>query len=256
MTYLKTNRDAWNQRVATHVQSKFYDVSGFLAGNSSLKPIELAAMPHVQGQTLLHLQCHFGLDSLSWARMGAQVTGVDISDVAIDQARKLQQQTGLDARFMANDVYQFGATNQEQYDWVFTSYGAICWLPDLNLWAQTVANSLASGGSFFMVEFHPVIDLLSGFAYFHQAEPDVYKETTYTENAKGSGQTVALWSHPIGDVINALLGQGLVLVSVNEHDHSPFDCFTGLVEQAPGRHVRLHEGHAVPLLYSIMARKP
>ena len=138
--YFAMNRSAWDQRAQVHFGSKFYNVAGFLAGETSLREIERAELTDVAGKRLLHLQCHFGLDTLSWARQGAVCTGVDISSVAIQKARELAAQTRLNTEFVCSDVYGFERTHSEPYDIVFTSYGAICWLPDLTRWAQVVAN--------------------------------------------------------------------------------------------------------------------
>lgn len=255
MKHFNTNKNSWNQRVETHFNSKFYDVPGFLAGHSSLNAIELNELNDVAGKSMLHLQCHFGLDSLSWARLGAQVTGVDISDSAIDKAKQLQQQTQLNANFICADVYAFGASNQQQFDLVYTSYGALCWLPDLDRWAQVVTNALRSGGQFYMVEFHPIIDLMAGYSYFHSDEPDVSAEETYTENSDGSQHEFAVWAHPLGDVITALVKAGLAIQMVKEFDYSPYNCFAGMEEKQAGRFYLEHKNQQVPMVYSIRAEK-
>ena len=253
MEYFKTNKNSWNKRVATHVNSKFYDVPGFLSGNTSLNEIELSALPDVNGLSLLHLQCHFGLDSLSWARLGADVTGVDISDEAIKKANELKIKAQLKAEFVTADIYTFGEANKKQFDVVYTSYGAICWLPDLNRWAEVVSKCLKPGGTFYMAEFHPIIDLLAGYDYFHQAEPDISLEDTYTENCDGSKHEFAVWAHPLSDVITALIKAGLLIESVNEFDYSPYNCFDGMQEKQTGRFYLEHKGHHVPMVYSIKA---
>lgn len=255
MKHLETNKNSWNQRVETHFNSKLYDVPGFLAGKTSLNDIELAGLTNIKGQSLLHLQCHFGLDTLSWARMGAQVTGVDISDAAIDKAKQLKKQCNLAAKFVAADVYSFGEQSTVQYDIVYTSYGAICWLPDINLWAQVVAERLKPGGRFFMAEFHPMIDLIAGFSYFHKSEPDVEAEDTYTENCDGTKHEFAVWTHTLGDVISALIKAGLHIASLHEYDYSPYNCFTGMLEKQPGKFYLEHENNHVPMIYSIAAVK-
>ena len=180
MDHLSINKKAWDNRTKVHVESKFYDVAAFKNGKCSLNPIELEQVGDVQGKSLLHLQCHFGQDTLSWARRGAVVTGVDLSGEAIEQANRLKQALGLKADFIESDVIQFGRENGQQFDIVFTSYGALCWLPKLMDWAQTVAKSLKSGGELHLVEFHSFNDLLSGYSYFPNAEPDIEEEGTYT----------------------------------------------------------------------------
>lgn len=254
--HFNTNKSSWNNRVETHFTSKFYDVPGFLAGQSSLNSIELEGLGDVNDKSLLHLQCHFGLDTLSWARLGAAATGVDISDAAIDKANELQQQTQLNAQFVCADVYSYGAQSQQLFDIVYTSYGAICWLPDIKLWAQTVADKLKAGGQFYMAEFHPLIDLLAGYDYFHKPQPDVEQEDTYTENCDGSKHEFAVWTHTMADVISALIDAGLSIEKIKEYDHSPYNCFEGMLEKQPGKFYLEHKNHHVPMVYSISAKKP
>ncbi|MBU3003115.1 class I SAM-dependent methyltransferase [Paraglaciecola arctica] len=255
MDYLEINKEAWDKRTQVHVGSQFYDVEAFKAGKSSLNAIELKLLGNVEGKKLLHLQCHFGLDTLSWARLGARVTGVDLSAAAIEQANILKSQLGLPATFIANDVYQFDNENTEKFDIVFTSYGVLCWLPNLNKWANTIANSLRVGGEFHLVEFHPFNDLLSGYRYFPQIEPDIEDEGTYTENCDGTKSTVVTWAHSLSEVINALISVGLIIEFFNEYAFSPYDCFEGLEHVTGKGYQMLHKGQQVPLIYAIKARK-
>lgn len=253
--YFEMNRLAWDQRARVHVESTFYDVAGFLAGNTALREIELAELTGVNGKRLLHLQCHFGLDTLSWTRLGAVCTGVDISPVAIEQARRLAGQAGLAAEFVCSDVYGFRPAGHGAFDIVFTSYGAICWLPDLGRWAEVVASNLAAGGAFYMVEFHPIYDLIAGYSYFNRGVPDVDESGTYTENGAAAVAKMAVWPHPMADVVNALLGAGIRIERLNEFPFSPYNCFEGLVEREPGRFYLQHRGQDVPMVYSILGRK-
>ena len=253
--YFEMNRVAWDCRAKVHFESKFYDVDRFIAGETSLREIELSELKDVAGKRMLHLQCHFGLDTLSWARKGAVCTGVDISPVAIGQARELAVRTGLEATFVCSDVYDFRASGAEPFDLVFTSYGAVCWLPDLRRWARVVASNLAVGGTFYMVEFHPIHDLLAGYSYFTQATPDVEEEGTYTENGADAITRLATWAHPISGVISALIGEGLQIERISEFPYSPYNCFEGMVEREPGRFYLSHKGNDVPMVYSVRARK-
>lgn len=255
MDYLTINLDTWNKRTAIHIDSRFYDVAGFLEGNSSLNPIELEQVREVQGKRLLHLQCHFGLDSLSWARLGAIVTGVDLSSTAIENARRLADQSTLEATFIESDVYQFGIDNSEQFDIVFTSYGVLCWLPDLTKWAQVVADALCVGGELHLVEFHSINDLLSGYSYFPQHQGDVEEEGTYTENCDGEKSTVVTWAHSLSEVITALISAGLSIEVFNEFPSSPYDCFEGLEYVDDAGYQARYKGQLVPLIYAIKARK-
>ncbi|WP_076413971.1 bifunctional 2-polyprenyl-6-hydroxyphenol methylase/3-demethylubiquinol 3-O-methyltransferase UbiG [Shewanella sp. UCD-KL12] len=262
MDYLAINQSAWNKRTQTHVASKFYDVEGFLSGKCALQEIEVSELA-VKGKSLLHLQCHFGLDTLSWARRGAEVTGIDLSSTAIEKAQELAHKTGLEAEFICTDVYGTSKQLSKQYDIVFTSYGALCWLPDLDQWAQVVKSCLKEDGQFYMVEFHPLEALFDGYSYFAQAEPDVDVEGTYTENCSGEKDTLITWPHSISDIVNALLRAGLKLDHYNEFDFSPYNCFAGLneevVTQTSGeqvlRYYMEHKAQRVPLTYSISATK-
>jgi len=255
MEYLKINEKAWNKRTKTHVESKFYDVDGFLKGHSSLNEVEINQVGNVSGKKLLHLQCHFGLDTLSWARLGAIVTGLDLSSEAIDQAKKLSIESKLDATFICDDVYQFGAKNTEKYDIVFSSYGVLCWLPDLAQWAETVFSSLKNGGEFHLVEFHSFNDLISGFSYFPQTHPDIEEEGTYTENCDGQKSTMVTWPHSLSEVISSLINAGLIIDVFQEFAYSPYKCFEGLERVEREGYQMLYKGQQVPLLFSIKAIK-
>src|SRR4051812_35702557 len=145
---VERNRAGWDLRAAAHAggAADLYDVDGFRAGGSSLRPFELEALGDVRGQRLLHLMCHFGLDTLSWARLGAEVTGLDYSGSAIEAARRLAVEVGLAARFVQADVYEAADVLDEQYDVVIATYGVLVWLPDLNAWARVVSRLLRPGG--------------------------------------------------------------------------------------------------------------
>jgi SAM-dependent methyltransferase len=255
MRYIDTNRNSWNRRTAIHFRSKFYDVEGFLNGASSLNSIELSELGHVKDKTLLHLQCHFGLDTLSWAREGAIVTGVDFSDEAIRKAQDLCTEARLDAEFLCADVCDFGRKTQSKFDIVFTSYGAICWLPDLQEWARTIANCLKSDGTFYMVEFHPCHDVFAGYSYFPKAAPDFEEAGTYTENSEGFKASSYTWSHSLSDVINSLISAGIEIEQFNEFPYSPYDCFDQMEEKEPGRYYIKHNRQEIPLLFSIKGTK-
>lgn len=157
VNYVEINRQSWNNMTEIHLKSDFYDLDGFLKGNSSLNDIELNLLGDIKGKTILHLQCHFGQDSVSLSRLGAEVTGVDLSDVAIKNAKKIAKDTHSKATFICCDVYDLPNHLDEQFDFVFTSYGTIGWLPDLNKWAKIISKFLKPNGKFVFVEFHPVV---------------------------------------------------------------------------------------------------
>ncbi len=155
-SYTQANRALWNAWTLLHEKSEEYDVPGFRAGRCALKPIELAEVGDVAGKTLLHLQCHFGLDTLSWARRGARVTGVDFSDEAIRLARSLSSELAIPAEFIRSDIYELDRVLDREFDIVFTSYGVLVWLSDIRLWGRTVARFLKPGGIFYIAELHPI----------------------------------------------------------------------------------------------------
>jgi len=155
--YLKLNKASWNTRTEVHFDSEFYDNESFLKGKSSLNDIELDLLGDVAGKSVLHLQCHFGQDTISLARMGAKATGVDLSDLSIKRANELNEKAGTDARFICTDLYSLPIHLDETFDIVFTSYGTIGWLPDMDKWAAIVSKYLKPGGLFVIAEFHPVV---------------------------------------------------------------------------------------------------
>lgn len=183
------------------------------------------------------------------------MTGVDLSSESIAVANDLAKKLKLKADFICSDIYEFGEHNREQFDIVFTSYGVLCWLPDLTRWAATIASSLKPGGQFNLVEFHPVNELISGYSYFSKAEPDIEDEGTYTENCPGEKSTMVTWSHPLSEVINALVSTGIAIQSFNEHAYSPYNCFEGLEAIADKGYQRLLNGQQIPLVYSIKGIK-
>ncbi|TDO03702.1 class I SAM-dependent methyltransferase [Sunxiuqinia elliptica] len=257
--YIDINKQSWNNRTEAHIQSDFYDLKGFLAGQSSLNSIELERLGDLSGKRVLHLQCHFGMDTLSLARLGAQVTGVDFSDKAIDQANKLAAETQLDARFICCNIYDLPQQLNEQFDLVFTSYGTIGWLPDLDRWAQIVRQFLKPDGQFLFVEFHPVVwmfdDQFKSIAYsYFNTETIVETETgTYADRDADIQQDTVSWNHPISEVVNALLRNQLEITALDEFDYSPYNCFNNTTEAEPGKFRIAHLDQKLPMVYALKA---
>ncbi len=252
------NRSGWDRRVDVHLNSDFYALDEFRKGRCSLNSIEVESVGDVTGKSLLHLQCHFGQDTLSWARRGASVTGVDFSPRALEVARGLAQELGLEARFLESNVLALDL--KEKFDIVFTSYGVLGWLPDLEQWSRVVANALAPGGFVYLVEFHPTLMLFDfeskalGYQYFHRG----YSEETvgtYAEKSDPASRTEHTWSHPLESVINNLLKQGLTIEEFREFDYSPYDCFSNMSQVAPGQY-RFEAPVVLPHLFSVKARAP
>jgi 2-polyprenyl-3-methyl-5-hydroxy-6-metoxy-1,4-benzoquinol methylase len=259
------NRASWDERVGIHVVSDFYDNPGFRAGRSSLRPFEVDEVGAVDGKTLAHLQCHFGQDTLSWARLGARVTGLDFSGEAVAYANQLAADLGIDADFVAADVYDaVDALDGRRFDIVYTGLGALIWLPDIQRWAQTVAALLEPGGFLYLSEFHPITEtmaddsLIVRYDYFTRPGGTRYEEAgTYTD---GGGDTVNNisyeWTHPTSAVITALLAQGLVLELFHEHDFTLWARWPFLEQHEDGTFWLPADQPRLPLMYSLRARKP
>lgn len=266
--YRRANRSMWNERVPIHLKSEFYDLPGFLAGESSLRAFEREDLPDVAGRSLVHLQCHFGLDTLSWARLGARVTGLDFSEPAVEAAREVAQRTGLEAEFVVSDVYDaLTALENRRFDIVYTGLGALCWLPDIEGWADVVRGLLAPGGTFYLPEFHPLSDILGDEdfaverAYFQGGEPERWEGTgSYADLGADTEANVSYeWVHPLSEVIDALLRRGLVLDRFREMDYTLFPRWPFLVhDPAHGRDTyRLPaDKPRVPLMYALRFRAP
>jgi 2-polyprenyl-3-methyl-5-hydroxy-6-metoxy-1,4-benzoquinol methylase len=268
--YFSANKHLWNQRTLVHKDSSFYNLENFKAGANALTPIELNEIGDVRGKSLLHLQCHFGMDTLSLSRMGAKCTGVDLSDEAIRLAKEINTELNLDAKFICCNVYDTCEYVKEQFDMVFTTYGTIGWLPDLQPWATMIAEKLKPGGTFYIAEFHPVVWMFDNdftkieYAYENKEVIVTENEGTYTDrNADIKGKEFS-WNHSISEVLNALINAGLKIELFNEHMFSPYPCFRNVVEFEKARpddpfgrgkwHIKGMEGK-IPMVYSLKAVK-
>ncbi|GGE35200.1 class I SAM-dependent methyltransferase [Sphingobacterium cellulitidis] len=259
--YKEINKQLWNQKTSSHVDSEFYNNAAFLAGKSSLNSIEIELLGDVTSKKILHLQCHFGQDTLSLARLGAHVTGIDLSDKAIEVAKEMNKQLNLDAEFICADVYDTPEELNEKFDIVYTSYGTIGWLPDLNRWAQVIQRCLKPNGKLVFVEFHPIVWMFdydfSKFQYsYFNIEPIIEtQEGTYADrNANISAKEIS-WNHPLAEVFQGLLNNGLKIESFEEYNYSPYNCFNNTVEFELGKfQIKSLEGK-IPMLYSIVASK-
>jgi len=260
--YLNKNKESWNQRTDFHLKSEFYNQDEFMKGRTSLNEIELSLLGDIKGKSILHLQCHFGQDSLSFARMGARVTGVDLSDNAIANAQRLNTELGLDANFICCNIYDLQEHLKGQFDIVYVSYGAIVWLPDLEKWASIISRYLKPGGQFVFVEFHPVVMLFDNdfskiaYRYFNSG-PVIETETgTYADRGAAMSKENVTWNHSLSEVINSLIESGLQIKGLDEHDYSPYNCF-GHTEKIADRKYRIKQlGDKIPMVYSVVAVKP
>lgn len=274
------NRAWWDAVVPIHEASRGYDRDGFLRGEKPLCPVERAELgPLVAGRTLLHLQCHFGMDTLNWARLGATVTGLDFSEPAIEAARRLSAESGIPGRFVCANVYDARtALGGETFDVVYTGIGALPWLPDIRGWAAIAAACVRPGGLLYLYEMHPVLGTLDNERsdgqlvvrerYFEHAEPAIFEaDSTYVDGPKLERRRTCEWNRGVGEILGALLGEGLAIEFVHEHREVPWQALPWMEPVGPGttgadgryqsnRMWRLPEAQRelVPLMLSILAR--
>ena len=262
MDYVSTNKKLWNAKTPVHFESDFYDVNSFIAGKGSLNSIESDLLGDIRGQSVLHLQCHFGMDTISLARRGAVATGVDLSDVAISKARELNHAVDANARFIESDVYSLDKELDEQFDVVFTSYGVVGWLPDMDRWAKTVAKFLKPGGRFIMAEFHPVVWIFSDdfkkieYSYTDPTPIIEELEGTYTDRKADIKNRSISWNHGLAPVLGGLMRNGLTLTHFQELDYSPYDCFEHTIEVEVGKYQIRGLERKIPMVYSVVGVKP
>jgi SAM-dependent methyltransferase len=265
---LAANRAWWDAAVPVHLGSDFYDVEGWLEEGRGPKPREAALLGDVTGLELVHLQCHFGKDTLSWARAGAGVTGLDFSPTAVDAARSLAARAGLADRadFVCAPVADaVDALGGRTFDIVYVSLGALCWLPRIDQWAAQVGALLRPGGRLFLHEVHPMStaladdDLTVVYPYFEESAPyadsqaGTYADTTATEALPG--EVTYGWNHSLGEIVGALLGQGLRLDLLDEHDWTSFPRYPWLVETGEERFVMPEDRVRVPLSFTLLASR-
>jgi SAM-dependent methyltransferase len=261
--YFNENKETWNKKVGVHLNSDFYDVSSFLKGKTSLNSYELDELGIIKDKTLLHLQCHFGLDTLSLSRLGAKCTGIDISNEGIKQAKKINKEAGLDAVFIESNVYDVSKNISQKFDIVFTSYGVIGWLPDLTTWAEIIASKLTINGFFYMIEFHPIVwmfDYLKNppkMSYAYLNKEVIYEEYegTYTNSTSKIKSKEYSWNHGLGEVVSALSKAGLQIEYLHEFEKSPYNCFTEMEKTEDGMFILKEFQKQFPLLFSIKAIK-
>ena len=269
---LRANRDLWDAWTGIHTASEFYDVPSFRDGR---QPIRLAGYEReeigpVAGKSLLHLQCHFGLDTLSWARLGANVTGADFSERAVESARALAAEIGVPATFVLSNLYDLPDALEGEFDIVYTSRGVLGWLPDVAGWARVAARFVKPGGTFYVTEIHPAAqvfendgvapgELRLAYPYWSHAEPltfDVHGSYADPDAATDPTLVEHGWDHSLGEIVTALIHAGLRIEFLHEFDFCEWK-LDFLVEGDDGRW-RLPDGTKgqLPLFFSIRASKP
>jgi SAM-dependent methyltransferase len=268
--HLAANRALWDEWTAIHERSEFYDVEGWKAGRRPLRDFVVEEVGEVTGKDLLHLQCHFGLDTLAWARRGARVTGVDFSERAITLARSLAADSGLEARFVQSDVLELDQVLDGDFEVVFTSFGVLWWLPDLTRWARIAARFVRPGGMLYLAEFHPFSQVMDDgeaasptlfYPYFPSPEPLACPvEGSYADRDAKVEQPVEYgWSHSIGEIVTVLAQAGLRIEFLHEFPYTLFRAMPFLVESKDGpgawRLPQPWDGK-LPLMFSLKATKP
>ncbi|WP_432988267.1 class I SAM-dependent methyltransferase [Dactylosporangium sp. CA-233914] len=269
---LRLNLAQWDERAPAHAASDGYGIQRFVDDPGHLSDVVRFDRPRlgdIAGLHAVHLQCHIGTDTLSLHRLGARVTGLDFSPASLAEARDLARRTGAEIEYVQSEVYAaLEVLEPGAFDLVYTGVGALCWLPDIRRWAAVVAGLLRPGGRLFIREGHPMmwsIDetredraLVVTFPYFEQAEPLVWTDdTTYVDTtAKFEHNTTHTWNHGLGEIVTALLGEGLELTMLQEHDSCPWDPMPGItVGDEHGEYRLAERPERLPFTYTLQARK-
>lgn len=266
---IQANRALWDEWTAIHERSDFYDLDAFKKGENRLRPYEIEEIGPVDGKDLLHLQCHFGIDTLSWARLGAHVTGADFSGTAVELGQSLATEIGIpDARFVQSDLYALPAALAGDFDIVYTSRGVLGWLPDIRRWADVVAHFVRPGGIFYITEIHPIAqafenegvgpgELRLAYPYWEHAEPLAFpvKGSYADPSAEVATLTEYGWDHGLGEIVTALIGAGLRIESLREYPFAEWRL--DFLVEGEDEKWRLPPGlpGELPLFFSILARK-
>ena len=259
--YININKQSWNNKTEIHLKSEFYDLDNFIKGQTSLNSIELNLLGDISGKSILHLQCHFGQDSISLSRLGATVTGVDLSDKAIENAKQIATATNANATFICCDIYDLPNHLDQQFDIVFTSYGTIGWLPDSDKWAKIISKFLKPNGQFVFAEFHPVVWMFDDnfenikYNYFNSGAIIESESGTYADKTAEITQDYVMWNHSLSEVINSLIKNGLEITTFEEFDYSPYNCFNKTIEFEPKKYRISHLDNKIPMVYALVAKK-
>jgi SAM-dependent methyltransferase len=265
--YLRANRAMWDEFVDINARSELYGLEEFRRGGVKIPDYIRAEVGDVSGTSLLHLQCHFGMDTLSWARLGATVTGIDFSPKAIEFAAQLAKDIGIDARFIRSNVLEADHVLDEQFDVVFTSIGVLGWLPDLKRWAEVVAHFVKPGGFFYICELHPFSlvfederkepELIFRYPYFSRPEPlEIPTQGSYADREAEVKQAVDYeWVHDFGEIVTSLCDAGLRIEFLHEHRHGIEPQFPFMERRDDGRYYLPEGMPEIPLLFSLKATK-
>lgn len=262
--YIEHNRNIWEEFTLLNIKSDLYNVDKFKKGANSLDEIVQSTVGEVKGKSLLHLQCNIGLETLSFARLGANVTGIDYSKNAIDYANSLKSELKIkNVEFFNHDIYFNPFKSENKYDIVFSSYGSICWFPDLKNWLKTVSNSLSNNGFVYIVDFHPIL-IQRGFflcenmdyTYFNLPfNPlQIVRNGNYANSSKNQTETITYnWNHSIGDILNSLIEEGLQIVKFQEYPYMPDNGLPKMIKNNEGFFISENSPNKFPLIFTLKA---
>jgi SAM-dependent methyltransferase len=264
--FFDANRKNWDERVGIHSKSDFYNLEKFKKTKNSLLRLEQKELGDISGKSILHLQCHFGMDSLSLAKKGAIVTGVDFSGEAIKLARSLSKELDIPATFIQSNIYDLQNRIIEQFDIVFTSYGVLAWLPDLEEWAKLIYHYLKPSGFFYIIDGHPYgqifdqnskNDLIIRYSYFTEGQVERCEDgNTYASSKELENKLNFQWTHPISSIINNLISAGLQIDYFHEYPYCEFQAHPILFKHDDGYYYFPPEFPVkTPLMFSIKASK-
>lgn len=260
----ETNKNLWNELTDVHIKS--YGIDKFKNGKSSIDQIQLNEIGDVRGKSLLHLQCHFGLDTLSWAREGAIVTGVDFSEKSIAYANQLKEELNIKAKFICCNIYDLKSLLDERFDIVYTSQGVLCWLKNLNEWAKLIHHFLRPGGIFYIMEGHPITHIFNDerrgkleiiYPYFHSKEPTKWDDDypDYSDETYIPKNPSYEWLWSISDIINSLIKAGLQIEFIHEFDKLFYKGFPDMECDKNGWWYFPDYIDQIPLIFTLRAKK-
>lgn len=261
---LTVNRATWNVWAAAHGQDAYYDTAGLLAGADTLSDVEqagvAAAVGDVAGRDVLHVQCHIGFDTISLARRGARVTGVDFSPVALDKARDLARRCGVEAEFVEGDSMRLPADLHGRFDLAYATIGVLCWIPDVPAWMRSVAATLRPGGRLLLIDGHPLYQmtetvdpLVLDFPYADDGPHPYTGSGSYAAPAEPT--TSVQYAHALGEIVTAAASAGLRVHRLDEHLDSPYDMGHGTDPDPDGRHRFRIDGQSLPVLFTLVAER-
>ena len=272
--FSEINRSRWNKLAEQHFQIDYYGLEAFRRGKSSLLPIEMGEIPDIAGKKVLHLQCHFGMDTLSLARMGAEATGMDYSEKAIELANQLKEEVGVDATFVCCDIYDLPevlADQKESFDFVFTSHGILVWLSDLAAWGNLITYFLKPGGQFYIIDGHPFSHVFDNEEYVTNFNviTSYFNKKVLKYDVAGSYVDIPLdsdneeqevmvsyeWDHTLSEIVMALINAGLTIEVLHEHSETSWRAYPFMKEKKNGMWEFGDDKPSIPVLFSILATK-